>query len=579
VLNGLPVINFNLGSGIQDVGLYSPRFGISTTLTVFFIFIPNSEVESQSTYFAQMPDYGSDTHFNLRSERPGINLVTNGFEYNGISANYGVPSLVTATYNNGNFYIQQINSIGVTSNTASMYTSFTNGSSSRIWLGHSPGYQTTYAQYGEVIYYQQVLNQFQIETIQGYLAWKWGLQLSLPISNPYYSGPPITVPIWKLLMNIGGPGGTGPTGPANGPRGDTGPTGALGTGPTGASGLTGAVGSTGPTGPHNGPPGDTGPTGSTGATGAVGTGPTGASGYTGPTGTILTSRGLWSNNPSPPYAKNDIVISRLDFNTYISILTPIPLSQRLNYSVWTDAAPHTAGTGYFVGDIVSTNYDDPSETVYLVCIVDVTTTGVNVARTSGFIEGNPGEYTKYWRYLHVENDFPDPSEDPLYWSLFIERGSTGPTGDAGPVGGSDTQVLYNSGGVASGSENLIFDGATLTAYNAAVTNTFNLNSQIFYSHYADGFSVNEDYDAGNEAVTAYHFTSGDPARDIMFSIAKTARFTNMFATYGDQTDNTFVIASETPGVTTFEIRSGVGIGAGLNLQGGVFFQFFLYAFL
>jgi hypothetical protein len=95
-----------------------------------------------------------------------------------------------------------------------------------------------------------------------------------------------------------------------------------------------------------------------------------------------------------------------------------------------------------------------------------------------------------------------------------------------------------------------------------------LNGQIFYSHGADGFSVNENFNAGNANTTAYHFTSGDSNRDIMFSLAKTSNFTNMFGTYGTSGANAFVIASETPGNTSFEFRSGVGIAGSLNLAGG-----------
>jgi hypothetical protein len=149
-----------------------------------------------------------------------------------------------------------------------------------------------------------------------------------------------------------------------------------------------------------------------------------------------------------------------------------------------------------------------------------------------------------------------------------QTGASGLSGPTGPIGGSDTQVLYNSGGIAAGSSNLTFDGTQLTMYDALVTNTFNLSSQIFYSHGADGFSVNENYDAGNSSTTAYHFTSGDGGRDVMFSIAKTSNFTNMFGTYGTAGANTFVIASEVANNTTFEFRSGVGIGGGLNLAGG-----------
>ncbi|NDG64266.1 MAG: hypothetical protein EBY29_12505, partial [Planctomycetes bacterium] len=101
-----------------------------------------------------------------------------------------------------------------------------------------------------------------------------------------------------------------------------------------------------------------------------------------------------------------------------------------------------------------------------------------------------------------------------------------------------------------------------------VTNTFDLNGQRFYSHGSNGFSVNENFDAGNATTTAYHYTSGDSARNIMFSIAKTSDYTNMFATYGSASDNTFVFGAEAANNTAFEFRSGLGIGETLNLSGG-----------
>ena len=147
-------------------------------------------------------------------------------------------------------------------------------------------------------------------------------------------------------------------------------------------------------------------------------------------------------------------------------------------------------------------------------------------------------------------------------------GTSGEAGPPGPIGGDDTQVIYNSAGSAVGSDNLIFDGSKLTGYNISVTNEFDLNGQIFYSHGDNGFSVNENFDAGNTSTTAYHFTSGDSSRDVIFSVAKTGNFTNLFGVYGSVYANSFVIGSETPNNTTFEFRSGVGINGALNLAGG-----------
>jgi hypothetical protein len=42
----------------------------------------------------------------------------------------------------------------------------------------------------EIIIYNSVLSTAQIQKIEGYLAWKWGIQTSLPANHPYYSVKP-----------------------------------------------------------------------------------------------------------------------------------------------------------------------------------------------------------------------------------------------------------------------------------------------------------------------------------------------------------------------------------------------------
>jgi hypothetical protein len=42
----------------------------------------------------------------------------------------------------------------------------------------------------EIILYSSVLTTLQIQIIEGYLAWKWGLQANLPGAHPYYSAAP-----------------------------------------------------------------------------------------------------------------------------------------------------------------------------------------------------------------------------------------------------------------------------------------------------------------------------------------------------------------------------------------------------
>jgi hypothetical protein len=42
---------------------------------------------------------------------------------------------------------------------------------------------------GEVIYYTESLTTLQIQQIEGYLAWKWGLQANLPVAHPFKNNP------------------------------------------------------------------------------------------------------------------------------------------------------------------------------------------------------------------------------------------------------------------------------------------------------------------------------------------------------------------------------------------------------
>jgi len=117
-----------------------------------------------------------------------------------------------------------------------------------------------------------------------------------------------------------------------------------------------------------------------------------------------------------------------------------------------------------------------------------------------------------------------------------------------------------------------FTGAFAGSYNGTVTipspRTLTLGSQIFYPQSTNGFSVNEDYDPSNNASqVAYHFTSGTSTKpSVVFTLAVTNRFTNMFGVTGSASDNKFVIGAEYSS-TDFEFRNNLGIRP-IQLQGG-----------
>jgi hypothetical protein len=98
------------------------------------------------------------------------------------------------------------------------------------------------------------------------------------------------------------------------------------------------------------------------------------------------------------------------------------------------------------------------------------------------------------------------------------------------------------------------------------TGTFLIGTQAFYPQGSDGFSVNENFNAGNSTITAYHYTSGTGRSAVVFDVAVTNQFTTGFGATGTAATNQFVQYSENAN-TTWEWRKNVGISAP-NLNGG-----------
>ena len=67
------------------------------------------------------------------------------------------------------------NSVNVTIGVALAFGSYT-----RFWA----------ADMAEILVFNASLTVFQREQVEGYLAWKWGLQTSLPASHPFRNAPP-----------------------------------------------------------------------------------------------------------------------------------------------------------------------------------------------------------------------------------------------------------------------------------------------------------------------------------------------------------------------------------------------------
>jgi hypothetical protein len=70
-----------------------------------------------------------------------------------------------------------------------VYSSSTSTSSPDTFSINVP-YEPSDCEFGEIIIYDKVLTTEQVQAVEGYLARKWGLISSLPVTHPYYSYPP-----------------------------------------------------------------------------------------------------------------------------------------------------------------------------------------------------------------------------------------------------------------------------------------------------------------------------------------------------------------------------------------------------
>ena len=66
-------------------------------------------------------------------------------------------------------------------------------STSTFWIGGdgTDAYSRITLYYGEILFYNSILSQSQRQQVEGYLAWKWGLQANLPSNHPFSKFPPI----------------------------------------------------------------------------------------------------------------------------------------------------------------------------------------------------------------------------------------------------------------------------------------------------------------------------------------------------------------------------------------------------
>jgi len=163
---------------------YNTSFNATTPITIFFV---GNKITTTTGYVCDAsPNYTSSPFNNGYGNREflysgnaitpfGNTGATNIMTTKPLISAIFAPSSGSALYNNGTLQYSgssTINSVGITLGTRYNLAESFDGN------------------YCEFMLFNVVLTTFQRQQVEGYLAWKWGLQANLPANHPFKNAPP-----------------------------------------------------------------------------------------------------------------------------------------------------------------------------------------------------------------------------------------------------------------------------------------------------------------------------------------------------------------------------------------------------
>ncbi len=180
-INGLQSINFPSGTNLANTA--------STNLTTGTSFIVFRSTNANAQYFPIYAWRGpvNCANFGWLGENViGPYVSFSGNQSPSFSVSVGSTYIVSYTWRSGSTTTLGIN--GGNYATGSI-VSLTGTTTATLYIGWDVT-ASTRMNLGEILIYNSVLSVAQQRTVEGYLAWKWKLQGSLPSTHPYYLFPP-----------------------------------------------------------------------------------------------------------------------------------------------------------------------------------------------------------------------------------------------------------------------------------------------------------------------------------------------------------------------------------------------------
>lgn len=220
------LISSRAGLNFQgSAGMISANFAKASSITLFLVGMVKSTRASWGTFWGHFTSGRHDADVQLRytDGTSHINWHTNN--NNGSSQlpyTFDSPVLYSCTMTGGTvMFMQQTNTTGTTSVTITEGTLTWAAGSAPVWIGRSDSNECINSYISEIAYFQSVLSTADRQKMEGYLAWKYGLNTYLPAGHPHLSAPPgaftpLTVSGLGIQVWLDGadPAGTG-TAPAD----------------------------------------------------------------------------------------------------------------------------------------------------------------------------------------------------------------------------------------------------------------------------------------------------------------------------------------------------------------------------
>ena len=181
----------------------------SLNVTFIMVGVVKTTITSYGTFWGHFnaPDHDINAISLRRPNLSGtINWHTNN-DNSQMNITYTVdsPVIYTGTMAAGsNMFFEQFNSAGRSNISTSLASASITTSPGNLWVGNDDtGNAVSFANsvIGEILYYQRVLTQTEINTVQGYVAWKWGLQSLLPSTHPFSPTRPFNLQGNTLRVN------------------------------------------------------------------------------------------------------------------------------------------------------------------------------------------------------------------------------------------------------------------------------------------------------------------------------------------------------------------------------------------